>query len=377
MADPVIRASAPRELTEAERALLKAATGNDYTAVVPGIAGDGQVGLVSTEGADILIFSEYNTDFTLMAWDDVEIATIHRGADPTVDRLVELADRISGTPEEDAGQITLAPMQVQGEAPKPGQRLTFSAELHAFIQGKDVPSELPITFIHANEPEERQRERLKSFGRFYESLSPAMRESVSVIDFRPPTEVGGYAQGALRLARISNGDVCSGTAYHEVAHLLTHRIRSSIEPEWKAAADDVYLNVPGNQYIRDKKAGAKEEDRQTLRSKGLIDDYARANYDEDISVLTERIYSDPDEVKRAIPFSPRFAQKIEVLYRHNYISAEQYLFLLTDGPVAEQFRDEQNADSDWQVAERHCGPESTELGAEEGFHVSLLKLFWR
>lgn len=377
MGDPITRVFAPRELTEAERAMLKQATGLNYTAVVPGIPGDHQVGLVNADGADILTFSEYNTDFTLMAWDDIEIATIPHGVDPTVDRLIALADRVSGTPPEDAGEISLAPMQVQGEAPKPGKHLSLTPALRAFIQGNDVPSELPVTFIHTDEPEATQVERIKAFSRFYETLTPEMQASVSVIDFRPTTEVGGYAQGQLRLARIGNGDVCSPTAYHEVAHLRTAQLKPTIEQEWKEAAGDVYLNIPGHEYIRLGKSKDLHTDPKVLHSRGLISDYASANYDEDISVLTETIYSDPDTLKRTIPASPRFAQKIELLYRHGYISANQYIFLLTDGPAAEVYRDEENSASDWQVSERHCGPDTIELGAGDGFEASLLQLFWR
>ncbi len=377
MADPVIRVSAPRELTEAERALLKAATGNDYTAVVPGIAGDNKVGLVNAEGADTLIFSESSTDFQLMAWDDVEIATIPRGTDPTVDRLIELAERVSGSPEEDAGQVSLATMRKEGGDPEPARRLTPSPELRAFVRENDVESALPVSFVSTDEPEAMQAARIKAFSRFYETLTPSMQKSVRVVDFRPTTEVGGYAQSQLGLARIGPGDVCSPTAYHEVAHLRTAQLSPEIEREWKAIEGDVYLDVPGHVFIRLSKTNDLHLERDELRRRGLIADYARANFNEDISVLTETIYSDPDEVKRAMAFSPRFAQKIEILYRHDYISAEQYLFLLADGPAAEAYRDERNVDPDAQVIGRRCGPESTSLGAEEGFYVSILQLFWK
>ena len=63
--------------------------------------------------------------------------------------------------------------------------------------------------------------------------------------------------------------------------------------------------------------------------------YAKANADEDISVLVEQIYFNPKVVKKAMGASGIFHKKIDILHKYGYIRDDQHLYLTADGPKPE------------------------------------------
>jgi len=173
--------------------------------------------------------------------------------------------------------------------------------------------------VHRNEPALEKIARTAELGRFMESLTPKMRDTIGAVDLRPLKSVSGYAGiGYVRFGDDEDGV----TPYHEVAHLLTLRLNRDdfLKEEWEKVAGDVYGKSPSKDW-------------KEMTSRGIISNYSATRWEEDISELVGYIYAKPELVKRASHESGIFAKKIEILHRRGYINDEQYSYLMKDGPL--------------------------------------------
>jgi hypothetical protein len=114
----------------------------------------------------------------------------------------------------------------------------------------------------------------------------------------------------MRLQYISPSQYCSATT----------DIRKSFTAEWKEVAGDVSnLKDSGKLWLTTAEADAR----------GLINGRAAESMDSDIAVTRNEINESPGDVRAIVRQSPILAEKIDLLYRFEFITDAQYRYVMS------------------------------------------------
>jgi len=174
---------------------------------------------------------------------------------------------------------------------------------------------------------------------FYD-MTPEMRESVSMIQIiENQYLLGGHATlGNIEVTEEYQFDF--GITSHEVAHTLTFALdennNNKFSNDWISIAtnngelsyDEIYVGRDKvlDDYIN--KMRGEDIDDNSIQKGVVGGSYGTVNHYEDIATMTQKLYANPENVLDAMIQNPIIKDKLDLLYKYDFISKDQYYELI-------------------------------------------------